>query len=301
MKEFFRRLTNGLAVGGIYALIALGYTMVYGVLRLINFAHRDLFTLDSHLGLTLLFSLGLQGKMSGILVGRALIVMSVGLVAIVGYLLEWVAYRPLRGSNRLAAVVLALGAPTFSSNAIMLAYGAWSQVYPNGILPSVAVNLLGVDIPLVRIVMFVGTVVLTLLLYWFINHTRIGTAIRAIVIDQSTAKFMGINIDNIVSMISLIGPAFGGAVGVTMGLYYGQITYDMGLSFGLKALTATIIGGIGNIPGAMVGGILLGVLEVTDAAYVSIAWKDAIAFPVPILILTFCPAGLLGERVTEKI
>lgn len=161
MEEFFHQLTNGLAVGGIYALIALGYTMVYGVLRLINFAHGDLFTLGSYLGLTLLFSLGLQGKMSGILVGGALIVMSMGLVAVVGYLLERVAYRPLRGSNRLAAVVSALGASIFFSNAIMLVYGARSQVYPNGILPSVAVSLLGVDIPLMRIVMFVGTVVLT--------------------------------------------------------------------------------------------------------------------------------------------
>ena len=276
MEEFFHQLTNGLAVGGIYALIALGYTMVYGVLRLINFAHGDLFTLGSYLGLTLLFSLGLQGKMSGILVGGALIVMSMGLVAVVGYLLERVAYRPLRGSNRL-------------------------QVYPNGILPSVAVSLLGVDIPLMRIVMFVGTVVLMLLLYWFINHTRIGTAIRAVAIDQDTAKLMGINVDNIISMIFLIGPALGGAAGVMMGLYYGQITYDMGFSFGLKAFTAAIMGGIGNIPGAMVGGILLGVLEAMGAAYVSIAWKDAIAFLVLILILIFRPTGLLGERVAEKI
>lgn len=188
MEEFFHQLTNGLAVGGIYALIALGYTMVYGVLRLINFAHGDLFTLGSYLGLTLLFSLGLQGKMSGILVGGALIVMSMGLVAVVGYLLERVAYRPLRGSNRLAAVVSALGASIFFSNAIMLVYGARSQVYPNGILPSVAVSLLGVDIPLMRIVMFVGTVVLMLLLYWFINHTRIGTAIRAVAIDRSVRQ-----------------------------------------------------------------------------------------------------------------
>ena len=170
MEEFFHQLTNGLAVGGIYALIALGYTMVYGVLRLINFAHGDLFTLGSYLGLTLLFSLGLQGKMSGILVGGALIVMSLG-----------------------------------------------------------------------------------------------------------------------------------GAAGVMMGLYYGQITYDMGFSFGLKAFTAAIMGGIGNIPGAMVGGILLGVLEAMGAAYVSIAWKDAIAFLVLILILIFRPTGLLGERVAEKI
>ena len=301
MEEFFQQLTNGLAVGGIYALIALGYTMVYGVLRLINFAHGDLFTLGAYMGLTLLTSLGLEGRMSGILVGGLLIAMSMGLVAVAGYLLERVAYRPLRNSNRLAAVVSALGASIFFSNALMLVYGAKSQVYPSGILPSTTVGVMGIEIPLMRIIMFVGTVILMVLLYWFINRTRIGTAIRAVAIDQGAAKLMGINVNNIISLIFLIGPALGGAAGVMVGLYYGQITYDMGFSFGLKAFTAAILGGIGNIPGAMVGGILLGVIEALGAAYISIAWKDAIAFTVLILILIFRPTGLLGERVAEKI
>ena len=301
MEEFFHQFTNGLAVGGIYALIALGYTMVYGVLRLINFAHGDLFTLGSYLGLTLLFSLGLQGKMSGILVGGALIVMSMGLVAVVGYLLERVAYRPLRGSNRLAAVVSALGASIFFSNAIMLVYGARSQVYPNGILPSVAVSLLGVDIPLMRIVMFVGTVVLMLLLYWFINHTRIGTAIRAVAIDQGAARLMGINVDRVISLVFFIGAGLGGVAGVMVGTYYGQIDFTMGWSYGLKAFTAAILGGIGNIPGAMIGGLLLGVIEALGASYLAMAWKDAIAFLVLILILIIRPTGLLGERVADKL
>lgn len=301
MEEFFQQLTNGLAVGGIYALIALGYTMVYGVLRLINFAHGDLFTMGAYFGLTLLTTLGLEGKMSGLLVGGLLIFMSMGLVAVVGYLLERVAYRPLRNSNRLAAVVSALGASIFFSNALMLVYGAKSQVYPSGILPSATVGILGIEIPVMRILMFVGTVVLMFLLYWFINRTRIGTAIRAVAIDQGAAKLMGINVNHIISLIFLIGPALGGAAGVMVGLYYGQITYDMGFSFGLKAFTAAILGGIGNIPGAMVGGILLGVIEALGAAYISIAWKDAIAFAVLILILIFRPTGLLGERVAEKI
>lgn len=141
MEEFFHQLTNGLAVGGIYALIALGYTMVYGVLRLINFAHGDLFTLGAYLGLTLLTSLKLEGKISGIMVGATLIVMSMLLVALVGYLLERMAYRPLRTSSRLAAVVSAMGASIFFSNAIMLVYGARSQVYPSGILPAATVDI----------------------------------------------------------------------------------------------------------------------------------------------------------------
>ena len=303
MEEFFHQLTNGLAVGGIYALIALGYTMVYGVLRLINFAHGDLFTLGSYLGLTLLFSLGLQGKMSGILVGGALIVMSMGLVAVVGYLLERVAYRPLRGSNRLAAVVSALGASIFFSNAIMLVYGARSQVYPNGILPSVAVSLLGVDIPLMRIVMFVGTVVLMLLLYGFINHTRIGTAIRAVAIDQGAARLMGINVDRVISLVFFIGAGLGGVAGVMVGTYYGQIDFTMGWSYGLKAFTAAILGGIGNIPGAMIGGLLLGFIEIMTVAFMPSlsGYRDAFAFVVLVLVLLVRPTGLFGQRSEEKI
>jgi len=301
MEEFFQQLTNGLAVGGIYALIALGYTMVYGILRLINFAHGDLFTLGAYLGLTLLLSLNLQGLMGGLAVAGILILMGMGLVALVGYLLERVAYRPLRRSNRLAAVVSALGASIFFSNAIMLIWGARVKVYPSGILPSATVSILGVDIMLTRIVLFGSAVTLMLLLFWFINRTRVGTAIRAVAIDQDAARLMGINVNSIISLVFLIGPALGGAAGVMMGLYYGQISYDMGFSFGLKAFTAAILGGIGNIPGAMLGGILLGVIEAMGAAYISMAWKDAIAFGVLILILIVRPTGLLGERVADKL
>lgn len=301
MEEFFQQLTNGLAVGGIYALIALGYTMVYGILRLINFAHGDLFTLGAYLGFTLLVSWGLSTVLTGLAVGAVLIVFAMGLVAVAGYLLEKVAYRPLRNSDRLAAVVSALGASIFVQNAIMLVYGARSQVYPSGILPTQTIPVFGVEISVMRFVMFGGSLVLMYLLYWFIHKTRIGTAIRAVAIDQGAAKLMGIDVNRIISIIFLIGPALGGAAGVMVGLFYGQITYDMGFSFGLKAFTAAILGGIGNIPGAMLGGILLGVIEALGAAYISIAWKDAIAFCVLILILIFRPTGILGERVADKI
>ena len=301
MEEFFQQLTNGLAVGGIYALIALGYTMVYGILRLINFAHGDLFTLGAYLGFTLLVSWGLSGVMSGLAVAGVLIIFAMGLVAIAGYLLEKVAYRPLRNSDRLAAVVSALGASIFVQNAIMLVYGARSQVYPGGILPSAVIPIFGVNISVMRFLMFGFSLLLMILLYWFIHKTRTGSAIRAVAIDQGAAKLMGIDVNRIISLIFLIGPALGGAAGVMVGLFYGQITYDMGFSFGLKAFTAAILGGIGNIPGAMLGGILLGVIEALGAAYISIAWKDAIAFCVLILILIFRPTGILGERVADKI
>ena len=301
MEEFLQQLTNGLAVGGIYALIALGYTMVYGILRLINFAHGDLFTLGAYLGLTLLMSFGLSDHVNGLAASGILLIMAMGLVAVVGWLLERVAYRPLRNSDRLAAVVSALGASIFFSNAIMLIWGPRSLVYPSGILPSASFSLFGVEVPVMRFLMFGMSVLLMCLLYWFIHKTRVGTAIRAVAIDQGAAKLMGINVNNIIALIFLIGPALGGAAGVMVGLYYGQITYDMGFSFGLKAFTAAILGGIGNIPGAMLGGILLGVIEAMGAAYISIAWKDAIAFAVLILILIFRPTGLLGERVADKV
>jgi branched-chain amino acid transport system permease protein len=275
--------------------------MVYGVLKLINFAHGDLFTIGSYLGLTLLTSLSLTdrlGPAAGVLV---LAVMVMGLVAVVGALLERVAYRPLRQSPRLSAVVSALGASIFFSNALMLIYGARFQVYPQGILPKVAVNIFGLYVPLVRILILAASVVMMLALYFFIQKTRIGTAIRAAAIDQDAARLMGIDVDRVILFVFLIGPALGGVAGLMVGLHYGQINFTMGWVYGLKAFTAAILGGIGNIPGAMVGGILLGVIEALGAAYLSIAWKDAIAFGVLIFILIVRPTGLLGERVAEKV
>jgi branched-chain amino acid transport system permease protein len=301
MEQFFQQLTNGLAVGAIYALIALGYTMVYGVLKLINFAHGDLFTIGAYLGLTLLTSLALTdhlGPFAGVLVLAAMVM---GLVAVVGALLDRLAYRPLRESPRLSAVVSALGASIFLQNTVMLIYGARFQVYPQNILPKTAIHLFGIDVPLVRILILIASIVMMSALYFFIQKTRIGTAIRAAAIDQGAARLMGIDVNRVILMVFLLGPALGGVAGLMVGLYYGQINFTMGWVYGLKAFTAAILGGIGNIPGAMVGGILLGVIEAMGAAYLSIAWKDAIAFCVLILILIFRPTGLLGERVAEKV
>jgi branched-chain amino acid transport system permease protein len=301
MEQFLQQLTNGLAVGGIYALIALGYTMVYGVLKLINFAHGDLFTYGGYLGLTLLTSLLLQdriGPVGGILV---LAVMVMGLVGLMGVILERAAYRPLRESPRLSAVVSALGASIFLQNALMLIYGARVQVYPENLLPMTAVHVLGLDIPLVRIIVVLASLVMMTALYLFVQKTKIGTAVRAAAIDQGAARLMGIDVNRVVSLVFLIGPALGGSAGLLVGLYYGQVNFTMGWIYGMKAFTAAILGGIGNIPGAMVGGLLLGVIEALGAAYLSIAWKDAIAFCVLILILIVRPTGLLGERVAEKV
>ena len=301
MELFFQQLTNGLAVGGIYALIALGYTMVYGVMKLINFAHGDLFTIGAYLGLTLLTGLGLTDRFGPVVGILLLALMVMGLVAIVGVILERVAYKPLRHANRLAAVVSALGASIFLQNAVMLIYGARFRVYPHNILPKTAINIMGLEIPLIRIIILATSLILMAGLYFFVQKTKTGTAIRAAAIDQGAAKLMGINVNRVISIVFLIGPALGGAAGVMVGMYYGQVNFTMGWMYGLKAFIAAILGGIGNIPGAMLGGLLLGVIEAMGAAYISIAWKDAIAFVVLILILIVRPTGILGERVAEKV
>lgn len=301
MGEFVLQFTNGLAVGGIYALVALGYTMVYGVLKLINFAHGDLFTLGSYLGITLLVSMGFAGKLSPPLAVAVVIFMIMGLIAICGYLLERVAYRPLRNSNRLAAVVSALGASIFLQNAMMLIYGASPASYPQELSFTASITILDVSIPLMRIFLVFTSLLLMLVLYWFIQKTKTGTAIRAVAIDQGAATLMGIDVNRIIALVFMIGPALGGAAGLLLGLYYGKVQYTMGSLYGLKAFTAAIIGGIGNIPGAMLGGVLLGVTESMGEAYIAPGWKDAFAFMVLILILIFRPTGLLGERVADKI
>jgi branched-chain amino acid transport system permease protein len=301
MEQFFQQLSNGLAVGGIYALIALGYTMVYGVLKLINFAHGDLLTMGSYFGLTVLTSWALADRIGVVPAILLLAIMVMGFVAIMGVILERVAYKPLRTSPRLSAVVSALGASIFFSNTIMLIYGARFQVYPRDIMPRAAVEILGVNIPVIRILIIVTSLALMAALYIFIQRTKIGTAIRASAIDQAAAKLMGIDVNRVISLVFLIGPGLGGVAGLMVGLYYGQIKFSMGWLYGMKAFTAAILGGIGNIPGAMVGGLLLGVIEALGAAYISVAWKDAIAFFVLIVILVVRPTGILGERVAEKV
>jgi branched-chain amino acid transport system permease protein len=300
MREFLEQCTNGLAVGSIYALIALGYTMVYGVLKLINFAHGDLFTYGAYLGMTLLTSLLLHERLGAGLGLLVLALMVMGLVALLGVVVERVAYRPVRNSPRLSAVVSALGASIFLQNGLMLVYGARYQVYPD-VLPQTAVSVFGLHIPVLRIAVVLTSLAMMGLLYYFVQRTRIGTAIRATAIDPDAARLMGINVNGIIRLVFVIGPALGGAAGLLVGLYYTQISFTMGWTYGMKAFTAAILGGIGNIPGAMLGGLVLGLVEALGAAYLSMAWRDAIAYGVLILILIVRPSGLLGERVADKV
>ena len=303
MNEFLQQLINGLAVGGIYALVALGYTMVYGVLKLINFAHGDIFTIGAYLGMTLLVSGGLSGSMTPVLAVGLVVIIVFGLVALLGVALERVAYRPLRKATRLAAVVSALGASIVFQNAVMLIYGARVYVYPENLIPTLTFNIFGLNVPVMRIIVIVSSLVLMLALYAFINRTRMGTAIRAVAIDQGAARLMGINVDRVISLVFFIGAGLGGVAGVMVGTYYGQIDFTMGWSYGLKAFTAAILGGIGNIPGAMIGGLLLGFIEIMTVAFMPSlsGYRDAFAFVVLVLVLLVRPTGLFGQRSEEKI
>ncbi|MBE3598902.1 MAG: branched-chain amino acid ABC transporter permease [Limnochordaceae bacterium] len=295
-----QQLVNGLALGSVYALVALGYTMVYGVLRLINFAHGELFMLGAYLTLSATSAWGLGGHPAA----GPLVVIAIGvavLVAGVGLGLEQVAYRPLRRSTRLAPVVSALGASVFLQNAVMLTYGPRYQVLPENLVPSRSFAIGNLELSVLQLVILGVALVLMVGLYLFVQATSFGMAIRAVALDQETARLMGIRVDRVIQWVFALGPALGAVAGLLIGLYYRQINFTMGWTYGLRAFTAAILGGIGNIPGAMVGGLLLGVLEALASGYVSVAWKDAITFFVLILILIARPTGLLGERVAEKV
>ncbi|MBM4464540.1 MAG: branched-chain amino acid ABC transporter permease [Chloroflexi bacterium] len=304
MGQLLQQLINGLTIGSFYALIALGYTMVYGVLKLINFAHGDMFMLGAYLGLVTLMGFVVNLGMAGLpfLILIFLIVMAV--VAGVGIVLERVAYRPLYRAGRLPPVISALGAAIFIQNGVMLLYGARYRTYPEEfkvIIPDTIWEIAGARISLIQIVMLVIAALLMVGLYSFVQYTRVGTAMRAVALDHDTARLMGIDVYGIIRVVFLIGPALGAAGGIMVGLYYGRIYFTLGWGYGIKAFTAAILGGIGNIPGAMIGGLILGVIEALATGFVSDAWKNAIAFFVLVLILIIRPTGLLGERVVEKL
>ncbi|WP_269501650.1 branched-chain amino acid ABC transporter permease [Burkholderia sp. IMCC1007] len=301
MDFIWQQAVNGLTIGGIYALIALGYTMVYGVMRLINFAHGDLCVMGAFIGLTLLGGGVLGGLGSPIVLLILAFVIAVIVVAVSGTLLERIAYRPLRNANRLSPMVSALGASMLIENGMMLIWGPNVRVFPADVLPETRWLVGGASISAVQVLIIAGAFLLMLALHIFVNHTRLGTAIRAAAIDQDAAKLMGINVNRVISLVFLIGPALGAVGGLFIGLYYRQAYFTMGWSYGLNAFIAAIIGGIGNIPGAMLGGLLLGLVNAFGAGYISSSWQDAITFGLLIMILIVRPSGLLGERVANKV
>jgi branched-chain amino acid transport system permease protein len=302
MDIFFQQVVNGLTVGSFYALVALGYTMVYGVIRLINFAHGDLFMVGAFAGLALLSGLGGQfvGAVSPAVLVPLVFLVSMLAVGVAGAVIERLAYRPLRRAPRLSPLITAIGVSLALETIVLLLTQAQYQLFP-GILPNMSWTIDNVVINATQVMIVPVTLLLMFALYLFVNRTMIGKAMRAIAIDQDTARMMGINVDTLISVTFFIGGALAAAAGVMYGTYYGSINFDMGFLLGLKAFTAAVLGGIGNIPGAMLGGYVLGLLETLAAGYISSEWKDVIAFGILILVLTVRPTGILGEHVVEKV
>ncbi|MEW6052116.1 MAG: branched-chain amino acid ABC transporter permease [Candidatus Zixiibacteriota bacterium] len=297
---FLQQLINGLTLGSIYALFALGYTMVYGVLLMINFAHSEIFMVGAYLGfwvLSLLPMLMAPSLPVYLMVIFVVAMLGTGALAVA---VERSAYRPLRHAPRLAPLISAIGVSIFLQNLVMLTVGADSKPYP-ALFTGAPIEFGGIRLTSLQILIFGLAVVLMILLQLFITRTRLGTAMRAVAQNHIVSQLMGINTGNIIALTFFIGGGLGGVAGVLNGLYYGSIKYNMGFIPGIKAFTAAVLGGIGNVKGAMVGGFLLGVLEALAAGYISSEYKDVIAFVVLILVLFFRPTGIFGEAVTEKI
>jgi branched-chain amino acid transport system permease protein len=307
---------DGLILGFMYALIALGYTMVYGVLEFINFAHSEIFILGAFIGVEIL--LGLQG--AGVLESLPwplvlLLVLGAGMAAsaLLAVTVERVAYRPLRHAPRLIPLISAIGVSFFLQDLIRLVESLWRNAF-NLVYPSIEVldrrfELTStLDVSVKSLVVIVAALGMLVVLHLLVTRTKVGTSIRAVAEDQVAANLMGVNINRIISLTFLIGGAMGGAAGVLFGIQYGLVNPYSGFIPGIKAFTAAVLGGIGNIPGAMAGGLVLGLLEAFAASYLSLLtggrfgaeYKDIFAFSVLILILVFRPHGLLGEVVRER-
>ena len=309
-------LLDGIILGFMYALIALGYTMVYGVLEFINFAHSEIFVVGAFVGVEILLGLKGAGLLEGLPWPLILLLILVAGMTISGLLavtVERVAYRPLRSSPRLIPLISAIGVSFFLQDLVRLVESIWRNafnlVYPTIDALDVRFELTPtIDISVKSLVVIAGALLTLGVLHLVVNRTKIGMAIRAVAEDQAAASLMGINVNRIISLTFLIGGAMGGAAGVLFGVQYGLINPYTGFIPGLKAFTAAVLGGIGNIPGAMVGGLVLGLLEAFAASYLSLLtggafgaeYKDIFAFSILILILIFRPKGLLGEVVRER-
>jgi len=309
-------LLDGLILGFMYALIALGYTMVYGVLEFINFAHSEIFIVGAFVGVDILLGFKSAGRLDSIpwpLLLALVLVAGMGVSGGLAVLVERVAYRPLRSAPRLIPLISAIGVSFFLQDAIRLFESVWRNAF-NLVYPTIEplnrrFELTStIDVSVKSLVVIVAALLMLWGLHVLVNRTKIGTAIRAVAEDQAAASLMGINVNRIISLTFLIGGAMGGAAGVLFGVQYGLINPYTGFVPGLKAFTAAVLGGIGNIPGAMIGGLVLGLLEAFAGSYLSLLtggafgaeYKDIVAFSLLILILIFRPKGLLGEIVRER-
>jgi branched-chain amino acid transport system permease protein len=300
LENFLQQLLNGITWGGIYALIALGYTMVYGVLKLINFAHGDVYMVGAMTGFYVAHALGFatHPSMVGLLVT---LVLSMTVCALLGALIERVAYRPLRSAPRLAPLITAIGVSLLLQNVGQLVFGADPKFFPTLIASHDVLAMGGLSISNVQVTVLGTALALMATLQLVVTRTRFGRAIRAVSFDAPAAALMGVPVDRVILGTFVLGAVLAGAAGVLVGLTNPKIEPLMGVLPGLKAFVAAVLGGIGNIPGAMVGGLLLGVIETLVSGYLSSTYRDAIAFVLLIVILLYKPTGLFGVSQTEKV
>ncbi len=301
MELWLEQIINGLTVGGVYALIALGYTMVYGILLMINFAHGEIFMIGAYAGyftLTTLLATAV-GQYSRAFALLLAIVSAMIASSVLAVLLERVVYRPLRNAPRLAALISAIGASIFLQNIVLLLAGPRMKIYPD-VFPSGSIDLGYISISYIRAFIILLSIFLMIVLYLFVQKTKTGKCMRAVAEDMETASLMGIDVDRIIVTTFFLGAVMAGAAGVMVGIYYTQINHMMGFIPGIKAFTAAVLGGIGNIPGAMLGGFFIGIAETIGAQILPAEYKDVIAFSILVLLLIFRPTGLLGEVITRR-
>ncbi|MGB3389504.1 MAG: high-affinity branched-chain amino acid ABC transporter permease LivH [Pseudaminobacter sp.] len=304
MPELTQQFFNGLSLGAIYALIAIGYTMVYGIVGMINFAHGEVYMIGAYVGLVTLSAIGVNSGLPLPLIILAMLIVAVAVTAAYGYAIEKVAYAPLRGGPRLVPLISAIGMSMFLQNWVAIGQGARDMAVPALVTGSVQFTL-GTDFevtaPYSRIMIIVVTVLLMIALSLFIKYSRIGRASRACSQDLRMANLLGIDTNKIISFTFVIGAMLAAVGGVLIALAIGKLNPFIGFLAGIKAFTAAVLGGIGSIPGAMLGGVLLGLAETFAAAYISSQYKDIVAFGLLVLILLFRPSGLLGKPEVEKV
>jgi len=300
VEEFAQHIINGLNLGAIYALIALGYTMVYGVLQLINFAHSEVYMVGAFAAYYGAGRLGLSDNPGWASFFVALMI-SVVACSVLGLLIERFAYRPLRGAPKLNTLITAIGVSLFLQFAGQVVFGADPKVFPEVLQDQPLFTMGEVQVQLFDVTIISVAVVAMFLLNWFIKYTKTGMAIRAVSFSFRSATLMGINVNKIIMITFIVGSSLAGIGSVLVGLKYPKIEPLMGTLIGLKAFVAAVLGGIGNLPGAVVGGLLMGLSEEMVVGYLSSTYRDALAFGLLILILLFRPSGLLGQTKVEKV
>jgi branched-chain amino acid transport system permease protein len=305
VQVFFQTFVNGLVAGCIYVLIALGYTMVYGILKLLNFAHGDVYMVGAYIGYLIL---QLFGGAHGLTIPVVVLLVLMFAAASIGcgclgVAMERFAYRPLRNAPRIAPLITALGISFVLENTILLLFGGFPRSYStNAYIPfSTGLDFGGVRIDLVQILTIVGSIAMMFGLRELVNRTTLGKSMRAVASDREAAEMLGINVNRTIMLTFLIGSAMAGIAGVMSGLAFNQITNTIGFLAGLKAFTAAVVGGIGSIPGAMIGGIFIGLCEAYSASYISSKYSDLIVFGILIVTMLLRPQGLFGQRPLQKV